>query len=37
MFNIHNLKSNTDCHTGTPRSQCLQNVDAMIRTRSTNR
>ena len=37
MFNIRNPKLNTDRHTGTPRSQCLQNVDAMIRNRSTNR
>jgi len=37
MFNIRNLKRNTDCRTGTRRSQRLQNVDAMIRNRSTNR
>jgi hypothetical protein len=37
MFNIRNLKRNIDCHTGTHRSQRLQNVDAMIRNRSIHR
>jgi len=37
MFNIRNLKRSTDCHTGSPRLQRLQNVDVMIRNRSTNR
>lgn len=37
MFNIRNLKHYIDCHTGTRRSQRLQNVDAMIRNHSTHR
>lgn len=37
MFNIRNLKRNTNCHRGTRHSQRLQNVDAMIRNHSTNR
>lgn len=37
MFNTHNPKRNTDCHTAGHRPQYLQNVDAMLRNSSTNR